>query len=77
MESAKIRCRRGGAVSRLPFGAGAGQLASVVNLNGAGRYIHFGVVQISLANLIVIAVMIVLLLAAIVIPFPKHETRRK
>lgn len=61
----------------MPLGARAGQLATVVNLNGAGRYIHFGVVQISFANLIVIAVMIVLLLAAIVLPFPRHEPRRK
>jgi hypothetical protein len=35
------------------------------------------VLQISLANLIIIAVMIIMLLAAIVLPFPKHETRRK
>ena len=64
-------------MSLMPLGAGVGQLATVVNLNGAGRYIHFGAVQISLANLIVIAVMIVLLLAAIALPFPGHETRRK
>jgi hypothetical protein len=34
-------------------------------------------VQLSLANLIVIVVMIVLLVAAILLPFPRHETRRK
>ena len=52
-------------------------LAALVHLGGTGRYISWGVVQISLANLIVIAVMIVLVTAAILLPFPKHETRRK
>jgi ABC-type proline/glycine betaine transport system permease subunit len=52
-------------------------LAALVHLGGTGKYIHWGVVQISLANLIIIAVMLVMLVAAIVVPFPKHETRRK
>jgi len=52
-------------------------LATLVHLGGTGKYISWGVLQISLANLIIIAVMIIMLLAAIVLPFPKHETRRK
>ena len=52
-------------------------LGAVVNLGGNGKYIHWGFVQLSLSNLIVIAVMIVLFLAAIVLPFPGHGTRRK
>jgi len=52
-------------------------LAALVHLGGTGKYISWGAVQISLANLIVILVMIVLLVAAIVLPFPRHETRRK
>jgi ABC-type proline/glycine betaine transport system permease subunit len=52
-------------------------LAALVHLGGTGKYISWGIVQISLANLIVIGAMIVMLLAAIVLPFPKHETRRK
>jgi heme exporter protein D len=52
-------------------------LAALVNLGGTGKYIHWGAVQLSLANLIVIVVMIVLLVAAILLPFPRHETRRK
>jgi ABC-type proline/glycine betaine transport system permease subunit len=52
-------------------------LAALVNLGGTGKYISWGVLQISLANLIIIAVMIVMLVAAIMLPFPKHETRRK
>lgn len=59
------------------FAAGIGQFASLVHLGGTGKYISWGVVQISVANLIVIGVMIVLLVAAILLPFPKHETRRK
>ena len=46
------------------------------NLNGTGHYIHWGVIQISVANLIVILVMIALFVAAIVVPFPKGRDRR-
>jgi len=52
-------------------------LAALVHLGGVGRYIHWGVVQISLSNLIIIGVMIVLFLAAIVLPFPGHRSRQK
>jgi hypothetical protein len=37
---------------------------------GAGRYISWGVIQISVANLTIIAVMVLLFLLALVIPFP-------
>jgi hypothetical protein len=37
---------------------------------GAGRYIHWGVIQISLANLTIIAVMVLLFILALVVPFP-------
>ncbi|MGD0441171.1 MAG: hypothetical protein ABSB52_11175 [Acidimicrobiales bacterium] len=56
---------------------GTDLLAALVHLGGTGRYITWGVVQISLANLVVIAVMIVMLVAAIIVPFPKHQARRK
>lgn len=40
----------------------------------AGRYVHWGVVQISVTNLIIIAVMILLFALALFLPFPKaHE----
>ena len=39
-------------------------------LDGTGKYVHWGVVQLSVANLAVIAVIIVLFVAAILIPFP-------
>jgi ABC-type proline/glycine betaine transport system permease subunit len=52
-------------------------LAALVHLGGTGKYISWGVIQISLANLIIIGVMIVLFVAAILLPFPKHEARKK
>ena len=47
-----------------------------VGLNGAGYYIHWGFVQISLANLIVIALMIVVFVLAVVLPFPGGRRHR-
>ena len=37
--------------------------------DGAGRYIHWGVVQISVANLIIIGTMVLLFVLALVVPF--------
>ena len=39
-------------------------------LSKPGHFLHWGVVQISLANLIVIITMIVIFVLALVIPFP-------
>ena len=44
--------------------------ASGLNLNGPGTYLHWSFIEISLANLIVIAVMVVLFGAALLIRFP-------
>jgi hypothetical protein len=49
-------------------------LASLVNLNGPGRYIHWGFIQLSLANLLVIATMLVVFVLALLVPFP-HTAR--
>jgi len=38
-------------------------------LGGSGRFLHWGVVQISWANLIVIAAMVVVFVVAVVVPF--------
>ena len=35
-----------------------------------GQYIHWGVIQISVANLAIIAVMMLLFVLALVVPFP-------
>jgi hypothetical protein len=50
------------------------QTVVAINLNHPGRYVHWGVVQISVANLVVILVMIAVFVAAILLPFP--GTRR-
>ncbi len=45
--------------------------APPVNLNHPGHYLHWGVIQISLANLLVVIAMIVVFVAALLLPFPK------
>lgn len=47
-----------------------GTVPSAMGLNGHAYYLHWGVVQISLANLIVIVLMILLFVAALLLPFP-------
>ncbi len=44
-----------------------------VGLNGKPYYIHWGWFQISLANLIVIVVMLLVFALAIVLPFPRRR----
>jgi len=51
-------------------------IAAPVNLDHPGHYVHWGVIQLSLANLIVIAVMVVIFIAALLLPFPKDRNRR-
>lgn len=48
-------------------------LGALVNLGGTGHYVHWGFVQISVANLVLIALMVVVFVAAILVPF--HRTR--
>ena len=47
--------------------------ASLIDLNGSGRYIHWGFVQISVANLVVILLMIAVFVLAILLPFPRRK----
>jgi hypothetical protein len=51
-------------------------LAAPINLNHRGHYMHWGVIQLSLANLIVIILMIVVFVLAMVLPFPKGRGQR-
>jgi len=51
-------------------------IAAPVDLSHPGHYVHWGVIQISVANLVVIGVMALLFLAALLIPFPKGRERR-
>jgi hypothetical protein len=50
-------------------------VGSLVNLGGNGRYIHWGFIQLSVANFVVIVLMVVIFLLAILLPFPKHKGR--
>jgi hypothetical protein len=45
-------------------------LAAAVDLNGPGRYVHWSFFQVSVANLVLIAVMVVIFAAALLVPFP-------
>ena len=54
----------------MPFGA---LVAALINLNGPGHYVHWGFVQISVANLVVILLMIAVFVLAIVLPFPRRK----
>ncbi|MGW2616749.1 hypothetical protein [Streptomyces sp. NPDC001500] len=46
-------------------------LAAPVDLNGTGAYVHWGVIQLSVANLVVIGLMVVVFVAALLLPFPR------
>jgi hypothetical protein len=48
-------------------------LAALINLNGSGHYVHWGFIQISVANLVVILLMIAVFVLAIVLPFPRRK----
>ena len=50
-------------------------VGSLVNLNGNGRYIHWGFIQLSVANFVVIVLMVVVFVLAILLPFPRHKRR--
>ncbi len=51
-----------------------GLLSSLINLNGSGHYVHWGFIQISVANLVVIGLMVVVFIAAILVPFRRHRS---
>jgi hypothetical protein len=48
-------------------------LGALINLNGNGRYIHWGFIQLSYANFTVIVLMIIVFILAIILPFPKRK----
>ncbi len=50
-------------------------VSAAVDLNGPGHYLHWGVIQISVANLVVILVMLALFALALLLPFPKGRRR--
>jgi hypothetical protein len=52
-------------------------VAALINLNGNGHYIHWGFIQMSLANFVVIISMIAVFVLAILLPFPRRKRRRQ
>jgi hypothetical protein len=50
-------------------------MVSGVAAEGAGTYVHWGWVQISVANLIVIGLMLVIFVAAVLLPLGRHPER--
>jgi hypothetical protein len=50
--------------------------AAPVDLNRPGHYLHWGVIQISVANLVVIGVMLLVFVLALLLPFPKGRGRK-
>lgn len=49
---------------------------AAVDLNHTGHYIHWGVIQISVANLAVVGIMVLIFIAALLLPFPKGKGSR-
>ena len=52
-------------------------IRALVNLNGPGHYLHWGFIQLSVANVLVIALMVVVFVAAILIPFRRGKRRNR
>jgi hypothetical protein len=50
-------------------------VAAPVNLNHRGHYVHWGVIQLSVANLTVIIIMLVVFALAVLLPFPTKRDR--
>jgi Cytochrome b(N-terminal)/b6/petB len=50
-----------------------GEFVAAVNLNGPGHYLHWSIFTVSLANLVLIAVMVLIFAAALLLPFPDHS----
>jgi hypothetical protein len=48
-------------------------LGTIINLNHPAHIVHWHFFQMSLANLVVIIVMLVVFVAAIALPFPSHR----
>lgn len=52
-------------------------IRALVNLNGPGHYLHWGFIQLSVANAILIALMVVVFVGAILIPFRRGKGRNR
>ena len=52
-----------------------GHGALAIDLNSPGSYVHWNIFTISVANLVLIAVMVVIFGAALLLPFPGRRRR--
>jgi hypothetical protein len=50
-------------------------VGSLIDLNHPGHYLHWWFIQMSVANAVVIGLMVVVFVAAILIPFRRHGDR--
>ena len=48
---------------------------ALIDLNKPGNYIHWGFIQMSYGNVIVIILMVIVFLLAIFIPFKSHKSK--
>jgi hypothetical protein len=48
-------------------------MAAIVNLNHHPSYVHWHFFQMSVSNVVVIAVMLLVFVVAILAPFPSHS----
>ena len=48
---------------------------ALIDLNKPGNYVHWGFIQLSYGNLIVIILMVIVFLLAILIPFKSHKSK--
>ncbi|MGC8461344.1 MAG: hypothetical protein ACP5OR_05835 [Candidatus Dormibacteria bacterium] len=46
--------------------------SGIINLDFTPHYVHWGFLQISVPNLLVIILMLLVFIAAILLPFPMH-----
>jgi hypothetical protein len=50
-------------------------MAAIFNLNHHADFIHWHFIQLSVPNVIAIALMLIVFTAAILVPFPGHQRR--
>jgi uncharacterized iron-regulated membrane protein len=60
----------------LDIASGWEAMAAVFNLNHPAHTVHWHFFQMSVANIVVIVAMLILFVAAILLPFPGAERRR-
>ena len=51
-------------------------LASLIPMNGYGHYISWHFIQVSVANLVIIILMVVTFITALLVPFPGRARRK-